>query len=207
MCFGVIVFRVVKHEIPGIIIADEITLANGTDLRKLIEKCKKWGIRLILAGDEAQLVTQYALPDLWSSIRAEFPVELNFTIDRRSADEKLLNIKHVLRTIVLDKEPNKNKRILKVLRAFKQANDSTVNLPQIKFYNDAKYSKSVNINSMTVDSAQGQTLTVPHVIHVNGCTIRQDQFPSLVYSAVARFRSYDDIYIKDNTPYIIALLE
>ncbi len=29
----------------------------------------------------------------------------------------------------------------------------------------------------------------------SGCTLRQDQFPSLVYSAVARFRSYDDIYI------------
>ena len=199
----------IKHEIPGVMIADEITLANGTDLIKLKQKCKKWGIRLILAGDEAQLVTQYALPNLWSTIRSEFPNEINFKIDRRSEDEKIRSIKHILREIVLDSEQNKNNRILKVLRAFKQVtykSTDTSNLPKIKFYNESKYSNSTTASaesaasaSITVDSAQGQTLKLPHVIHVNGATSRQSQFASLVYSAVARFVSYDDIYIKDNT--------
>jgi hypothetical protein len=186
-----------RYDRPGIVFIDEVNISAHLD--KVLDKCRQYGIRYILAGDEAQITSQWSLSDLWGRLRLETDRTVTFLRDRRSGDSMLMSLKAEVREVVLSDLPidirvSKIFYIMSKVKRPTQAQYRT--LPLIKLYkHDVESHGELGAcqTSTTVDSMQGQTVSTPHICVLNSGT-RTDQLPELVYTMVSRFRSISDIY-------------
>jgi hypothetical protein len=187
-----------KYDRPGIVFIDEVNISSHLD--KVLDKCKQYGIRYILAGDEAQITSQWSLPDLWGRLSRETDVTVTFLMDRRSGDREIMSLKADIREVVLSDLPEgikvgKIDYIMK-MGVQKPTMRQYRTFPLMKMYKHDEENHGElgrGQTSTTVDSMQGQTVSTPHICVINTMT-RTEQFPELIYTMVSRFRSFRDIY-------------
>lgn len=191
-----------KYDVPKIIFVDEVNITPY--LKDIMEKCKQYGIRVIFAGDEAQIRSSYSMPDLWNVLRANVRHELNFKTDRRSKDPHIKILKARVREIVLSGESNANKveQIFQIMRYVRRPKkEQWQTLPLIKLYAHDEDQHGVlpeGQTCITIDKMQGQTVHTPHICVINKGT-RTDQLPELIYTMVSRFTRITDLYVVDTS--------
>ena len=189
------------NDIPKYVFIDEIGMMNRGDLKRCLDACKKYSIRVIMAGDEAQICRDVAVWDLATEVS---DVTLQFKIDRRSKDHKIRTMKARVRDIVMSDKDLVGKiweiRSYLALHARRAYKPHRNKLPHLKLYNHDpdKHGPLPEGGCRCVDSVQGTTIHEPTVCVINGNT-RRDQLPELIYTMVSRFVSNEDLYIFDTT--------
>lgn len=186
-----------RYDLPKIIFVDEVNITPFLD--KVLEKCRHYNIRYILAGDEAQITSSYCLPDIWKVLPTTVDHILDFKTDRRSGDPYIKDLKFKVRKACLRGDADAIFDLMRQLR--RPTREKYRTLPLIKMYRhdeDIHGELGEGQSSTTVDSMQGQTVRVPHICIINRNT-RKAQLPQLLYTMVSRFVSIKDIYVLNTT--------
>jgi len=192
-----------RRDIPKVVFMDEIGLMSGKDFDCCLEKCQEYGIRVIMAGDEAQIKGMYTPEEIWDRAREYADHCLEFKIDRRSRDAKIRRIKAEIRELALTDMPEDRavRAMRLLLLQMKRPNKShRAKLPHIKLYrhDPEKHGPLPEGGSRTIDKVQGMTIREPTICVINGNS-RRDHLARLIYTMVSRFVSNEDLYIWDTT--------
>jgi len=181
------------------VILDEATLIPEGILNTLVEQSERYGFKLIFCYDPAQMTSMYVDRKKRVERLEKIGEIVNFEYDMRSLDDKLRRLKRDLwkLSMISMREPEKLelviKNILSVSCGFVQYKKREhEGLPIIAFNKMS--------GDITPDKLQGCTIPSgrKYVIKINPESMRKSVYPELVYTAVSRFRNYDDIVIWKN---------
>lgn len=177
----------------SILIVDEATRLSTKILNQIFHMQKNFGFKVIFCFDPAQLGAYGDEDPLHKAkyIESMCTCHMYFTENRRALDDKLRQASRALYALSLSDKPDVNE-VVNILRRFTQYDCRNETHRQIKSIRRLEFSHR---GTLTVDKSQGMTIREPTYVNLNPGTGRINQYVSLVYVAISRFRRFSDVIV------------